>query len=116
MSSRPISSCTGRHGFRQKDTSTIPLEDYHMPCTYNARTVSTKAHFHVLLEAAGRIYYHLIVMQKTKSRKTDVIQLSDGTLIIRESFVVVHPSVVYLVASHEIPSPHLAILRLRPLN
>ncbi|KAK6727335.1 hypothetical protein RB195_005184 [Necator americanus] len=51
--------------------------------------------------------------------------MNDGTLVIREEKVtsrnvggvgfVVHPSVVHLVDSHEILSPRLAILRLRPL-
>ncbi|VDM76841.1 unnamed protein product [Strongylus vulgaris] len=58
--------------------------------------------------------------------KTDVRQLSDGTLIIRGEKVpsrnlgrvrfVVHPFVVHLVDSHEILSPRLAILRLSPLH
>ncbi|VDM77994.1 unnamed protein product, partial [Strongylus vulgaris] len=54
-----------------------------MLCTYNARAVSTNAKLHALLEAAGRINYHAIALQETKPRKTDVRQLSDGTLIIR---------------------------------
>ncbi|VDM85695.1 unnamed protein product, partial [Strongylus vulgaris] len=72
---------------------------------------------HALLEAAGRINYHVIALQETKSRKTDR-QLSDGTLIIRGKKVqsrnvggvglVVHPSVVHLVNSHEILLPRLA--------
>ncbi|KAK6741074.1 hypothetical protein RB195_009122 [Necator americanus] len=52
--------------------------------------------------------------------------MKDGTLVIRGEKVpsrnvggvgfVVHPSVVHLVDSHEILSPRLAILRLRPLR
>ncbi|KAK6755767.1 hypothetical protein RB195_014263 [Necator americanus] len=52
--------------------------------------------------------------------------MNDGTLVIRGEEVpsrngggvgfVVHPSVVHLVDSHEILSPRLAILRLRPLR
>ncbi|KAK6765079.1 hypothetical protein RB195_025131 [Necator americanus] len=52
--------------------------------------------------------------------------MNDGTLVIRGEKVpsrnvggvgfVVHPSVVHLVDSHEILSPRLAILRLRPLR
>ncbi|VDM78373.1 unnamed protein product [Strongylus vulgaris] len=53
-----------------------------MLCTYTARSVSTNADLHAPLEAVGRINYHVIALQ-TKSRKTDVRQLSDGTLIIR---------------------------------
>ncbi|EYB95934.1 hypothetical protein Y032_0154g2950 [Ancylostoma ceylanicum] len=92
-----------------------------MLCTYNARTVSTNADLHALLEAAGRIKFHIIALQETKSKKSEVRQLNDGTLIIRgEKFpsrnvggvgFVVHPSVVHLADSHEILSPRLAILR-----
>ncbi|VDM70641.1 unnamed protein product, partial [Strongylus vulgaris] len=77
-------------------------------------------------KAAGRINYHVIALQETKLRKTDVRQLSDGTLIIRGEKApslnvggvgfVVHPSVAHLVDSHEILSPRLAILQLRPLH
>ncbi|KAK6748893.1 hypothetical protein RB195_001486 [Necator americanus] len=52
--------------------------------------------------------------------------MNDGTLVIRGGKVpsrnvggvgfIVHPSVVHLVDSHEILSPRLAILRLRPLR
>ncbi|EYC39612.1 hypothetical protein Y032_0649g1120 [Ancylostoma ceylanicum] len=93
-----------------------------MLCTYNARTVSTNADLHALLEAGRRIKFHVIALQETKSKKNEVRQLNDGTLIIRgEKFpsrnvggvgFVVHPSVVHLVDSHEILSPRLAILRL----
>ncbi len=95
-----------------------------MLCTYNARTVSTDADLHALLHAAGHIKYHVIALQETKSRKQDVRQLSDGTLVIRGEKVpsrnvggvgfVVHPTIVHLVDSHEILSPRLAILRLHP--
>ncbi|VDM79467.1 unnamed protein product [Strongylus vulgaris] len=67
----------------QKDTSLTRHGDCLILCTYNARTVFTNADFHALLEAAGRINYHEIALQVTKSRKADVRQLSDGTLIIR---------------------------------
>ncbi|VDM84772.1 unnamed protein product [Strongylus vulgaris] len=83
MSSRPVSGCTGRHGSDQKDTSTTRRGNCLMHCTYNARTVSTKADLHAILEAAGRINYHVIALQETKSRKTDVRQMSDFTLNIR---------------------------------
>ncbi|VDM66909.1 unnamed protein product [Strongylus vulgaris] len=72
-----------------------------MLCTYNDKTVSTNADLHVLLEAAGRVNYHVIALLETKSRKTDMSQLSDGTLIIR---------------GEKILSPRLAILRLCPLR
>ena len=95
-----------------------------MLCTYNARTVSTDADLHALLHAAGHIKYHVIALQETKSRKQDVRQLSDGTLVIRGEKVpsrnvggvgfVVHPTIAHLVDSHEILSPRLAILRLHP--
>ncbi|EYC38734.1 hypothetical protein Y032_0699g1627 [Ancylostoma ceylanicum] len=57
--------------------------DCFMLCTYNARTVSTNADLHALLEAAGRIKFHVIALQETKSKKSEVRQLNDGTLIIR---------------------------------
>ena len=95
-----------------------------MICTYNARTVSSNADLHALLEAAGRIKFHVIALQETKTRKEDVRQMKDGTLIIRGEKLpgrnvggvgfVVHPSIVHLVDSHEILSPRLAILRLHP--
>ncbi|CAJ0602067.1 unnamed protein product [Cylicocyclus nassatus] len=53
-----------------------------MLCTYNARTVSTNVDFHALLDAAEHIKYHIIALQERKSRKKDVRQMSDGTLII----------------------------------
>ena len=95
-----------------------------MICTYNARTVSSNADLHALLDAAGRIKFHVIALQETKTKKEDVRQMKDGTLIIRGEKLpgrnvggvgfVVHPSVVHLVDSYEILSPRLAILRLRP--
>ncbi|VDM81793.1 unnamed protein product [Strongylus vulgaris] len=54
-----------------------------MLCTYNTRTVSTKADLHDVLEAARRVDYYVVALQEIKSKKTDVTQLSDGTLIIR---------------------------------
>ena len=95
-----------------------------MLCTYNARTVSNNADLHALLEAAGRIKFHVIALQETKTKEEDVRQMEDGTLIIRVGKLpgrnvggvgfVVHPSIVHLVDSHEVLSPRLAILRLRP--
>ena len=95
-----------------------------MLCTYNARTVSNNADLHALLDAAGRIKFHVIALQETKTKKEDVRQMEDGTLIIRGGKLpgrnvggvgfVVHPSIVHLVDSHEVLSPRLAILRLRP--
>ena len=88
-----------------------------MLCTYNARTVSNNADLHALLEAAGRIKFHVIALQETKTKKEDVRQMEDGTLIIRGGKLlgrnvggvgfVVHPSIVHLVDSHEILSPRL---------
>ncbi|KAK6741073.1 hypothetical protein RB195_009121 [Necator americanus] len=95
-------------------------------CTYNARTVSTDADLYALRGAAELIKFHVIALQETKCRRSDVQQMKDGTLVIRGEKVpsrnvggvgfVVHPSVVHLVDSHEILSPRLAILRLRPLR
>ena len=95
-----------------------------MICTYNARTVSSNADLHALLDAAERIKFHVIALQETKTKREDVRLMKDGTLIIRGEKIpgrnvggvgfVVHPSVVHLVDSHEVLSPRLAILRLRP--
>ncbi|KAK6749604.1 hypothetical protein RB195_001923 [Necator americanus] len=74
-------------------------------------TVSTDADLHVFLGAAKRIKVHVIASQETKCRRSDVRQMNDGTLVIREE-----KSVVNLVDSQEILSPRLAILRLRPLR
>ncbi|KAK6736953.1 hypothetical protein RB195_019570 [Necator americanus] len=110
----------------QGDTRTTRHGDCLRLCTYNARTVSKDADLHSLLGAAERIKFHVIALQETKCRRSDVRQMNDGTLVIRGEKVpsrnvggvgfVVHPSVVHLVDSHEILSPRLAILRLRPLR
>ncbi|KAK6747521.1 hypothetical protein RB195_000616 [Necator americanus] len=110
----------------QGDTRTTRHGDCLRLCTYNARTVSTDADLHALLGAAERIKFHVIALQETKCRRSDVRQMNDGTLVIRGEKVpsrnvggvgfVVHPSVVHLVDSHQILSPRLAILRLRPLR
>ncbi|KAK6750136.1 hypothetical protein RB195_002246 [Necator americanus] len=110
----------------QSDTRTTRHGDCLRLCTYNARTVSTDADLHALLGAAERIKFHVIALQETKCRRSDVRHMNDGTLVIRGEKVpsgnvggvgfVVHPSVVHLVDSHEILSPRLAILRLRPLR
>ncbi|KAK6764720.1 hypothetical protein RB195_024884 [Necator americanus] len=110
----------------QGDTRTTRHGDCLRLCTYNARTVSTDADLHALLGAEERIKFHVIALQETKCRRSDVRQMNDGTLVIRGEKVpsrnvggvgfVVHPSVVHLVDSHEILSPRLAILRLRPLR
>ncbi|VDM85864.1 unnamed protein product [Strongylus vulgaris] len=39
-------------------------------CTYNARTVSTNADLHALLEAAGPINYNVIALQESPGRRT----------------------------------------------
>ncbi|KAK6746251.1 hypothetical protein RB195_012392 [Necator americanus] len=110
----------------QGDTRTTRYGDCLRLCTYNAGTVSTDADLHAFLGAAERIKFHVITLQETKCRRSDVRQMNDGTLVIRGEKVpsrnvggvgfVVHPSVVHLVDSHEILSPRLAILRLRPLR
>ncbi|VDM76286.1 unnamed protein product [Strongylus vulgaris] len=71
MPSRSVSGCTGRHGFRTKRTRqrlTMEIVSCSAP---SARTVSTNADLHALLEAAGRINYHVFALQETKSRKTN---------------------------------------------
>ncbi|VDM61826.1 unnamed protein product [Angiostrongylus costaricensis] len=76
-------------------------------CMYSARTFSTDAGLHVLLGAADCIGFHVIALQETKIKKTDIRQLNKGTLVIRGEKVpsrnvsgvgfVVHPSIVHLV-------------------
>ncbi|KAE9416271.1 hypothetical protein Angca_005215, partial [Angiostrongylus cantonensis] len=92
-------------------------------CTYNARILSTDADLHALLAAADRIKFHVIALQETKIKKTDIRQLNNGTFVIRGEGVpsrnvggvgfVVHPSIVHLVDSYEILSPRIAVLRLQ---
>ncbi|KAK6751755.1 hypothetical protein RB195_003277 [Necator americanus] len=87
---------------------------------------SGDADLHAILGAAERIKFHVIALQETKCRRSDVRQMNGGTLVVRGEEVpsqnvgsvgfVVHPSVVHLVDSHEILSPRLGILRLRPLR
>ncbi|VDL83654.1 unnamed protein product [Nippostrongylus brasiliensis] len=91
------------------DTSGARHGDCFMLCTYNARTVSSNADLYALLEAAGRIKYHVIALQETKSRKADIRQHNDGTLVIRGEKIpsrnvggvgfIVHSSVAHLVAA-----------------
>ncbi|KAK6761006.1 hypothetical protein RB195_022178 [Necator americanus] len=73
---------------------------------------------------AKRIKFHMIALQETKCRRSDVRQMNDGTFVIcgekvpsrNVGGVGFHPSVVHLVDIHEILSLRLAILRLRPLR
>ncbi|KAK6732480.1 hypothetical protein RB195_016703 [Necator americanus] len=74
--------------------------------------MATDADLHALLGAAERIKFHVIALQETKCRRSDVRQ----NVPSRNVDGVVHPSVVHLVDSHEILSPRLTILRLRPLR
>ncbi|KAK6749857.1 hypothetical protein RB195_002083 [Necator americanus] len=67
----------------QGDTRMTRHGDCLRLCTYNARTVSTDADLHALLEAADRIKFHVIALQETKCRRSDVRQMNDGTLVIR---------------------------------
>ncbi|KAK6761319.1 hypothetical protein RB195_022398 [Necator americanus] len=96
----------------QGDTHTTRHGDCLRLCTYNVRTVPTDADLHALLGAAEGIKFQVIALQETKCRRSDVRQMNDGGV----GFVV-HPSVIHLVVDfHEILSPRLAILRLRPLR
>ncbi|VDM78398.1 unnamed protein product [Strongylus vulgaris] len=119
---KPVSGCTGRHRFRTKRTGQRLAMEI-VSCSAPTKPgKSPPTPIFTPLEAAGRINYHVIALQEKKSRKTDVRQLSDGTLIIRGEMVpsrnvgaigfVVHPSVVHIGDSHEILLPRLAILRL----
>uniref|UniRef100_A0A0K0CUY2 PTB domain-containing protein n=1 Tax=Angiostrongylus cantonensis TaxID=6313 RepID=A0A0K0CUY2_ANGCA len=84
---------------------------------------STDAELHALLVAADRIKFHVIALQETKIKKTDICQLNSETFVIRGEKVpsrnvssvgfVVHPSIVHLVESYEILFPRVAVLRLQ---
>ncbi|KAK6767047.1 hypothetical protein RB195_026533 [Necator americanus] len=110
----------------QGDTRTTRHGDCLRLCTYNARIVSTDADLHALLGAAERTKFHIIALQKSKCGRSDVRQINDRTLVIRGEKIpsrnlggvgfVVHPSVIHPVDPHEILSPCLVILRLRPLR
>ncbi|KAK6727235.1 hypothetical protein RB195_005132 [Necator americanus] len=101
-------------GMATGDARTTRHGDCLRLCTYNAGTVCTDTDLHALLGAAERIKFHVIVLQEAKCRRSDVPQISYGTLVIREETVpsrsvdsvgfVVHPSVVHLVDSNEILS------------
>ncbi|KAK6761948.1 hypothetical protein RB195_022883 [Necator americanus] len=110
-------------------TPAYSLPQYPAHCALPSQTsdgMATDADLHALLGAAQGIKFHVIALQETKCRRSDVRQMNDGTLVIRGEKVpsrnvggagfVVHPSVVHLVDSHEILSPRLAILRPRPLR
>ncbi|VDP55855.1 unnamed protein product [Heligmosomoides polygyrus] len=105
------------------DASGTRHGDCFLLSTYNVRSVSSNADLQALLEAASHIKYHVIALQETKSRFTDVRTLKDGTLVIRGEKVpsrnvdgvgfVVHPSIVQHVESPKILSPCLAVLRIQ---
>ncbi|KAK6744643.1 hypothetical protein RB195_011394 [Necator americanus] len=88
----------------QGDIRTTRHVDYFRLCAYNARTASRVAYLHALLGAAERIKFHVIAVQVTKCRRSDVRQMNDDTLVTRGEKVpsrnvggvgfVVHPSVV----------------------
>uniref|UniRef100_A0A0K0DGH2 Endo/exonuclease/phosphatase domain-containing protein n=1 Tax=Angiostrongylus cantonensis TaxID=6313 RepID=A0A0K0DGH2_ANGCA len=65
------------------NTRTTRYGDCFLLCTYNARTLSTYADLHALLAAADRIKFHVIALQETKIKKTDIRQLNNGTFVIR---------------------------------
>ncbi|VDM52154.1 unnamed protein product [Angiostrongylus costaricensis] len=92
--------------------------------SYYARIIPehcTYADLHALLVAANRIEFYVIALQETKIKKTDVRQLSNGTLVIRGEKdpsrnvggvgFVVHSSIAHLVDSYVILSPRIAVLR-----
>ncbi|KAK6737995.1 hypothetical protein RB195_020218 [Necator americanus] len=97
----------------QGDACKTRHRDYLRLCTCNARTVSIDVDLLALLGAAMRLKFHVIALQETKCRRSDVRQ---GTLVIRREKV---PSrnvggVGFVLV--EILSPILAILPLRPLR
>ncbi|KAK6755832.1 hypothetical protein RB195_014302 [Necator americanus] len=94
-------------------------------CTYNAKTVFTDAELHALLGNAERIKSHVIALQDSKCRTSDVRQMNDGTLLIRGEKVpsrnvggvgfVVHPSCRFsrhpvTSSGHSSPPPQKLII------
>ncbi|EYC09382.1 hypothetical protein Y032_0060g3083 [Ancylostoma ceylanicum] len=61
----------------QGDKGTTPNGDFFMFCTYNAKTVSTNADLHAVLEAAGCIKFHVIALEETKSKKSEIRKPND---------------------------------------
>ncbi|KAK6749899.1 hypothetical protein RB195_002112 [Necator americanus] len=71
----------------QGDTCTTRHGDCLRLCTDNARTVSTSTDLHALLGPAERIKFQVIQVQETKSRRRDVRQMNDSTLVVRKERV-----------------------------
>uniref|UniRef100_A0A0K0DIW8 Endonuclease/exonuclease/phosphatase domain-containing protein n=1 Tax=Angiostrongylus cantonensis TaxID=6313 RepID=A0A0K0DIW8_ANGCA len=102
-------TCTTRHG------------DCFLLCTYNARTLFTKADLHALLVALDRIKFLVIALQETKIKKANIRKLNNGALRgekvssrkVGDVGFVVHPSIAHLVESTEVPSSRIAALRLQ---
>ncbi|VDM58431.1 unnamed protein product [Angiostrongylus costaricensis] len=118
------------HGLRSTSLETdLPNKrttrhgDCFLLCTYNARTLSPDADLHALLVGADRLIFHVIALQETKIKKTNIRQLNNGTLVIRGEKVpsrnvggvgfVIHPSIVHLIDSYVTLSPRIAVLRLQ---
>ncbi|KAK6757225.1 hypothetical protein RB195_015198 [Necator americanus] len=64
----------------QGDTRTTRHGDCLRLRTYKATTLSDLQAF---LGAAERVKFHVIALQETKYRRSDVRQMNDGTLVIR---------------------------------
>ncbi|KAK6749202.1 hypothetical protein RB195_001666 [Necator americanus] len=104
----------------------LPSQKSNGMATGEKRSDLRDANLRAFLGAAERIKFHVVALQETKCRWSDVRPMNDGRLIIRGEKVpsrnvgsvgfVVHPSVVHLDDSHEILSPRLIILCLRPLR
>ncbi|KAK6744856.1 hypothetical protein RB195_011523 [Necator americanus] len=65
----------------QGDKRTTRRGDCFRLCTYNARTVLTDADLYALLGATECINLHVIALQETKCRRSDVRQMNDGRLV-----------------------------------
>ncbi|KAJ1368926.1 hypothetical protein KIN20_030286 [Parelaphostrongylus tenuis] len=90
--------------------------------TYNAKTLSTDADLQTFLNTTHRIKYQVIVVQETKFGNTDLLEINDGTLVVREKIpsrnvgyvgFIVHPSVTHHCESHKIFSHRLTLLRIQ---
>ncbi|KAK6740811.1 hypothetical protein RB195_008955 [Necator americanus] len=78
-------------------------------CTHSARTVPTDADLYALRGAAERIKFHVIALQETKSRKSDVRYMIVHSSLIESALSFLCPSAVQFADSHKTLRPHLQI-------
>nr|CDJ92172.1 Endonuclease exonuclease phosphatase domain containing protein [Haemonchus contortus] len=92
-------------------------------CTYNCRTIASKADQTILNETSTRLRFEVIALQETKTKETAIKKTNDGHLFVLGAKVdgknvggvgfLVHRRIEHLIDSTEVLSPRLAVLRLR---